>query len=70
MHTEDFVIDESAYRKVLERLTKLFPYFHPVFVKGAFAGIFEAVDLVDEAAFVIASEHVYFARVTELLGEK
>ena len=70
MHTEDFVIDESAYRKVLERLTKLLPYFHPVLVEGAFAGIFEAVDLVDESAFVVASEHVHFARVTELLGKK
>ena len=70
MHTEDFVIDESAYRKVLECLTKLLPYFHSVIVKGAFTGVFEAVDLVDESAFVVASEHVHFAGVTELLGKK
>ena len=63
MHTQDFVVDQSAYGQVLERLTKLLPDFHSVFVKRPLAGVFEAVDLVNKSALVIPSQHVHFAWV-------
>ena len=63
MHTEYFVVDQGAHWQVLEGLTELLPDFHAVFVERAFAGIFETVNLVDQAALVVASEHVHFAGV-------
>ena len=63
MHTQDFVVDQSAHGQILERLAKLLPDFHAVFVKRTLAGVFKTIDLVNEAALVIPSQHVHFARV-------
>ena len=70
MHTQDFVVDQRTNWQVLERLAKLLPNFHAIFVKGAFARVFKTVYLVDQTALVVAAKHVHFSRVTQLLGEK
>ena len=70
MHTQDFVVDQSAYWQVLECLTKLLPDFHSVFVKRPLARVFEAVDLVNEAALVVPSQHVHFAWVPQFLRKQ
>jgi len=59
MHAQYLVINQSTHWQILESLTEFFPKFETVFIKRSFAGIFETVNLVDESALVIASEHIH-----------
>jgi hypothetical protein len=63
VHTKNLLVNEGAHRQILKSLTEFFPYFQTVLFEGALAGVLESVNLVDKAALVVASKHIYKAWV-------
>ena len=70
MHTEYFFIYQSADWEVLKSLTELFPQLYAVFIESSLARVLESVDLVDQAALMISSEHVDEAWVPQLIRKQ
>lgn len=54
MHTENLIIDNSAYRDDVEAKSKLLPYLNIV---PSFALIVESIHSVDGLALVVSSKH-------------
>ena len=66
MDAENLVIDDRRDREAVEALDELLPELEGV---PALAFIVEAVDAVDRAALVVASEEEEVLRVLDLVGE-
>ena len=70
MHAQNFFVNKRAHGKVLKCLAELLPYFDSVFVENSFAGVFEAVNLINKPALVIAAQHVDVLGIPDFVSEE
>jgi hypothetical protein len=70
MHAQNFFVNKRAHGKVLKCLAEFLPYFDSVPVENSFAGVFEAVDLINKSALVVSSQHVDVLGIPYFVGEE
>ena len=70
MHAKDFFINKRANWEILESLAKLLPNFKSILIKSALTRIFEPIYLINKSAFMVTTEHVDKAWVSEFIGKE